>query len=82
MVTLERSLAASFDPPPECEGGGEQAEERDLVRIHGVSYQNYRKNVPMIVPFRLRSSARTARSLNSREPAAMNATAGEHSAAD
>src|SRR5512143_804952 len=43
-----------------------QFEERDLVRIHGVSYQNYRKNVPMIVPFRLGSSARTARSLSSR----------------
>ena len=28
-----------------------QFEERDLVREHGASYEEYRKNVPMLVPF-------------------------------
>ena len=29
-----------------------QFEERDLVREHGASYEEYRRNVPMLVPFR------------------------------
>jgi hypothetical protein len=36
-----------------------QFEERDLVRIHGESYENYRKNVPMILPIRMRTSQAT-----------------------
>ena len=27
-----------------------QLEERDLVRVHGKSYENYRKQVPMLIP--------------------------------
>jgi methanethiol S-methyltransferase len=51
-----------------------QFEERDLARIHGVSYQNYRRNVPMILPVRLRATKSAAR--------AMTAAAGEQSCGD
>ena len=54
-----------------------QFEERDLIRVHGISYQKYREDVPMIVPFRLKSSGKTAGSMQSRE-----AAAGEGSCAD
>jgi hypothetical protein len=27
-----------------------QFEERDLVREHGASYENYRRTVPMLIP--------------------------------
>ncbi len=54
-----------------------QFEERDLIRVHGISYQNYRKDVPMIVPFRLGPSDKAARSR-----ATNKAAAGEGSFAD
>jgi protein-S-isoprenylcysteine O-methyltransferase Ste14 len=31
-----------------------QFEERDLVRYHGTSYEDYRRDVPMLVPRGLR----------------------------
>jgi protein-S-isoprenylcysteine O-methyltransferase Ste14 len=32
-----------------------QLEERDLMRLHGRTYADYRKRVPMLVPFLRRS---------------------------
>lgn len=57
-----------------------QFEERDLVRFHGASYENYRKNVPMILPLRLRTSAAKRRSTTAAN--AMSTAARESSFAD
>ncbi|NEQ49354.1 MAG: isoprenylcysteine carboxylmethyltransferase family protein [Leptolyngbya sp. SIO3F4] len=35
-----------------------QLEERDLVADHGEDYRNYRRHVPMLIPFRMRRSTR------------------------
>jgi protein-S-isoprenylcysteine O-methyltransferase Ste14 len=35
-----------------------QLEERDLVKVHGKAYVNYRKTVPMLMPFSRRASHR------------------------
>jgi len=51
-----------------------QFEERDLIRMHGISYQSYRRDVPMIVPLRLGSSHKAAGSTPSRTAAAEQAS--------
>jgi protein-S-isoprenylcysteine O-methyltransferase Ste14 len=38
-----------------------QFEERDLVREHGADYEEYRRNVPMMVPFPRRAARRKER---------------------
>jgi methanethiol S-methyltransferase len=51
-----------------------QFEERDLIQVHGISYQNYRRDVPMIVPLRLGSSHNSAGSTPSRKAPAEQAS--------
>jgi protein-S-isoprenylcysteine O-methyltransferase Ste14 len=51
-----------------------QFEERDLIRVHGISYENYHREVPMIVPFRVGSSRKVTGETPSRKAAAAQAS--------
>jgi len=40
-----------------------QFEERDLIHYHGTAYQEYRRQVPMLLPFLRRRTSRTVRAV-------------------